>query len=193
MVSPRATRVRPQATPARSRPTALRPQATPAAPPGRATSPRPCALPGHGDRRGERAPGCDRGGALVGQLPLGALLPDAVEHPPVDRRRRRRHLRGPAPLGQRGADDLLLPRRRPGGQARVRPRRAARAAAPGDPDVRRASAAWRCPSRSTSRSTPAPRVRRTAGAPRCPPTPPSRSARWRCSRRARPRACACSC
>ena len=46
------------------------------------------------------------------------------------------HLRRPAPLGQRGADDVLLPRRRAGGQARVRPRRAARAPPAGDPRAR---------------------------------------------------------
>ncbi len=39
----------------------------------------------------------------------------------------------PAPLGQPGPDDVLLPRRRAGGQARARPRRAARAPPPGDP------------------------------------------------------------
>ena len=55
----------------------------------------------------------------------------------VDHDRRRRDLRGPAPLGQRGADDVLLPRRRAGGQARVRPRRAARAPPPDDSRARR--------------------------------------------------------
>ena len=44
-----------------------------------------------------------------------------------------RDLRGPAPMGQRGIDDAVLPGGRAGGQARARPRRAARAAAAGDP------------------------------------------------------------
>ena len=49
-------------------------------------------------------------------------------------------------LGQPGPDDALLPRRRPGGQARARPRRAARAPAARDPGAGRRSAAW--PARS---------------------------------------------
>ena len=52
----------------------------------------------------------------------------------VARRPRARHR--PARLGQRGADDAVLPRRRARGQARARPRRAARAHAAGDPGRR---------------------------------------------------------
>ena len=46
------------------------------------------------------------------------------------------HLPGSAPLGERGPDDVLLPGARPGGQARVRRRGAARAAAHHAPDRR---------------------------------------------------------
>ena len=81
----------------------------------------------------------------------------------------------PAPLGQRGADDALLPRRRARGQARARPRRAARAPPRRDPGAGRARRDRPCRSRSTWRSTPAAPAR-TAGARRCRPTPRSRSA-----------------
>ena len=71
----------------------------------------------------------------------------------------------------------------PRGQARARPRRAARAPPDRDPGARGAR-------RDGGAGRDLPRVQRrrrrarTAGARRCRPTPPSRSARWRCSRRA---------
>ena len=51
----------------------------------------------------------------------------------------------PAPMGQRRADDVLLPRRRPRGQARARHGRAARAPPPRPAGLRRARRACRCP------------------------------------------------
>ena len=92
------------------------------------------------DRDGRRTRPARRrpGGADLGQLTLAAFVRDAVDDHAVDPDRRRRHLDGPASLGQRGPDDPVLPRHRPRGQARARPRRAARAAPPRDPRVRRA-------------------------------------------------------
>ena len=90
-----------------------------------------------------------------------------------------RHLGRSAPLGQRGPDDVLLPRRRPRGQARARRRRAARAPPPRGPGARGDRRHDRAGRDLPARSTPAAPAR-TAGARRCRPTRPSRSARWRC-------------
>ena len=135
--------------------------------------------------------------ATIAALALGQLAwPDsyaALWTTELDRPARRLVAVGrPARLGQRRPDDLLLPRRRPRGQARARPRRAARAPAPGAAGRRGGSAACSCPSPSTWRSTPAPTAA-AAGARRCRPTPRSRSGSSRWRRRAAPRACACSC
>ena len=89
-------------------------------------------------------------------------------------RRQRRDLHRPAPLGQRGPDDVLLPGRRARGEARARHRRAARAPARWRSRWSPRSAGWRCPSRSSSPSTPGARAR-TAGERRCRPTRPWRS------------------
>ena len=61
-----------------------------------------------------------------------------MEHDPLDPRRRRRRLTRPAQLGQQRSDDVLLLRDRARGAARVRPRRAARAAPVVLPAARRA-------------------------------------------------------
>ena len=78
--------------------------------------------------------GGDRGadlGERAGRTPTNRCGRRALDPP-----RRRRDLGRPAPLGQRGPDDVLLPRRRARGQARARPRRAARAPAARDPGAR---------------------------------------------------------
>ena len=98
----------------------------------------------------------------------------------------------PARLGQPGADDALLPRRRPRGQARARPRRAARAHPAGGSRRRRARRDARRRRRSTSSSTRA-ATPPTAGARPSRPTPRSRSARSRSSRAAARSGCASSC
>ena len=91
-----------------------------------------------------------------------------------------RHPR-PADLGQQRPDDVLLPRRRPGGATRDRPRRPARpAAASCCPLAAGLSRHGRRRSASTSRSTPG-GTGATAGASRCRPTPPWRWACWRWS------------
>ncbi len=90
-------------------------------------------LPEHRDGRCDRAARGHDPGTAVGQLALVVFLRLAVEHEAVDLDRRRRDLRRSAPLGQRGSDDLLLPRRRPGGKARARRGRVARASSPCDP------------------------------------------------------------
>ena len=92
-----------------------------------------------------------------------------------------------------GPDDVLLPRRRPRGQARARPGRAARAQAPRAAGRRRRSAAWSCRSpiylAFNAGGAGAPRLgrrdvdRHRVRARRC--------SRW--SRRAARRGCACSC
>ena len=98
---------------------------------------------------------------------------------------------GPAPLGQRRADGVLLLPGRAGGQARSGCRRAARPArgavpscGPGRHGRARADLRWP--------STPAAR-RGAVGASSWPRTSPSCSASWRCWATAAPRACASSC
>ena len=136
-------------------------------------------LPEHRDGRRERAARRDGARARVGELALAHSYEQLVDHDALDPDRRRRDLRRPAPVGQRGPDDVLLPRRRARGQARARHGRAAPAPAAGDPGPRGARRDGGARSRSTSRSTPAVPAR-TAGARRCRPTRRSRSARSRC-------------
>ena len=60
--------------------------------------------------------------AGVGELAVVGLLRVGVDHASCRSASATRHLARPARLGQRGADDAVLPRRRAGGQARARPR-----------------------------------------------------------------------
>ena len=69
----------------------------------------------------------------VGQLAVAGLLRVGVDHGAVAPARGLDAQRRPARVGQRRPHDPLLPGRRPGGQARARPRGAARRAS-----------AWRC-------------------------------------------------
>ena len=80
----------------------------------------------------------DAGGAGLGQLAVAGLLRVLLDHTAGHPARRPRDLARPAPLGQPGAHDLLLPGGGPRGQARARPGRAARAAPAGHSDDRRA-------------------------------------------------------
>ena len=89
--------------------------------------------------------GRDRGRAAVGQLAVAGLLRVGVDHRALVQARGLGADRRPARVGQRRPHDVLLPGRRPGGQARARPRRAARPQAPGAAGRRRRSAAWSSP------------------------------------------------
>ena len=132
-------------------------------------------LPEHRDRQRDRPARRDGRRAAVGQLAVAGLLRVGVDDRAVDPARRLGADRRPARLGQRRPDDVLLPGRRPGGQARARPRRAARPPAPGDPGRRRARRHDR-PGRHLPGVQRRRRRARTAGARRCRPTPRSRSA-----------------
>ena len=73
-------------------------------------------------------------GATVAALlwansPVAGLLRVGLDHGALDPPRQRGHLARPAAVGERGPDDVLLPRRRARGQARARHRHAAGAAA----------------------------------------------------------------
>ena len=70
----------------------------------------------------------DGDGAGLGQQPVGRELPSLVDHRSVDLARQPAPGPRPRALGERRADDPVLPRHRPRGPAGVRPRRAARAA-----------------------------------------------------------------
>ena len=87
-------------------------------------------LPQHGDRRRARAARRGRRRPDLGQR-RAAQLHVGVGHRVLAAPRLVVAARHAARVGQPGADDVLLPRRRPRGQARARPRRAARAPAPG--------------------------------------------------------------
>ena len=128
---------------------------SPGAPPGRGTSRRRC---GSSCARRRAAPPCcspRRVAALVWVNVDASSYASLWGTRAVDPARRPRHRAGSARLGELGADDVLLLRRRARGAPRVRHGRAARAAARSRCRSSPASAGWPCRSRSTSRSTPA--------------------------------------
>ena len=90
-------------------------------------------------------------------------------------------------VGQRGADDVLLPGRRARGQARARPRSSCASGGGSRSRWSPRSAAWRVPVLDLPGLQRGRRRARRAGAPRCRPTRPSRSACSRSLRRERTR------
>ena len=90
-------------------------------------------LPAHRERRRARAAGRHGRRPAVGELAVAGLLRVGLDHRALDPPRRPRHLARAARVGQPGADDVLLPRRRARGQARARRRPAARPPARRDP------------------------------------------------------------
>ena len=80
----------------------------------------------------------------VGELAVVGLLRVVLDHEALDPARQLGHLAGPAPLGERGADDVLLPRRRAGGQARDRHGASCATGGGSRSHWWRRSAGWRC-------------------------------------------------
>ncbi len=120
-----------------------------------AESAKPAAgVPPHGDGRRGGPARRRRVRAGLGER-RRVLLRVVLDDTALDRPRRRGHLARPPPLGQQRPDDVLLLRRRARGAPRVRPRRAARAAAVRLPLLAGDRRDGASPSRSTSPSTPA--------------------------------------
>ena len=122
----------------------------------RPTSRGRCAVPPDRGRQRRPAAGGDGRRAGLGELAAVGRVRGPVGHARSRSASARCDIdRGPAALGQRRPDGVLLLRRRPGDPARARAGRAARPPRGRDPGARRRSAGWSCPRCCTSPSTPA--------------------------------------